>query len=142
VQPGNCEGANMTTVTKRNFKEIGGSSVFRKWTEFKQGENFEGKYIGRGKIDAYGKRAFLFNVAFCSFDKSLEGKTLGLNEMGNLNSKMENVQEGDYVMISYEGKYKLEKGPFKGKESHTVKVLIAEEESAKADLSVSFDDEV
>lgn len=132
------------TVVKRNFKEIGGSASFRKWSEFKQGETLEGYYRGRGKEDVYGKRAFLFDITFTSFDASLVGKKLGLNEMGNLNSKMENVKEGDYIMMSYEGKYKLEKGPYKGKESHVVKVLVAEEEAGKEAINnaISFDDEV
>jgi len=133
----------MTNVTRRSFKEVGGNIVFRKWTDFKQGDTIEGLYKGRGKTDAYGKQAYLFDVTFCSFDKSFEGKTLGLNQMGNLDSKMANVQEKDYIMMSYEGKYKLEKGPFKGKEAHNVKVLIADSEGNDSpSVDFSQDDEV
>jgi hypothetical protein len=132
----------MSNVSRRSFKEIGGNIVFRKWTEFEQGDTIEGIYKGRGKTDVYGKQAYLFDITYSSFDKSLEGKTLGLNQMGNLDSKMLNVKEKDYIMMSYEGTYKLEKGPFKGKEAHNVKVAIADDNDAPTvDFSQS-DDEV
>ena len=51
-----------------------------------------------------------------------------LNGAGNLGFKMKNVNAGDYVQISYNGKKEIAKGKMKGTMAHNFEVLRDEEE--------------
>ena len=56
------------------------------------------------------------------------GGLIVLNGAGNLGFKMKNVNAGDYVQISYNGKKEIAKGKMKGTMAHNFEVLRDEEE--------------
>jgi len=51
-----------------------------------------------------------------------------LNGAGNLGFKMKNINAGDFVQISYNGKKEITKGKMKGVMAHNFEVLRDEEE--------------
>ena len=57
-----------------------------------------------------------------------KGGMIVLNGAGNLGFKMKNVNAGDYVQISYNGKKEIAKGKMKGTMAHNFEVLRDEEE--------------
>ena len=56
------------------------------------------------------------------------GGLIVLNGAGNLGFKMKNVNAGDFVQISYNGKKEIAKGKMKGTMAHNFEVLRDEEE--------------
>jgi len=57
-----------------------------------------------------------------------KGGMIVLNGAGNLGFKMKNVNAGDFVQISYNGKKEISKGKMKGTMAHNFEVLRDEEE--------------
>ena len=57
-----------------------------------------------------------------------KGGMIVLNGAGNLGFKMKNVNAGDFVQISYNGKKEISKGKMKGVMAHNFEVLRDEEE--------------
>ena len=57
-----------------------------------------------------------------------KGGMIVLNGAGNLGFKMKNVNAGDFVQISYNGKKEISKGKMKGIMAHNFEVLRDEEE--------------
>ena len=50
-----------------------------------------------------------------------KGGMIVINGAGNLGFKMKNVNAGDYVQISYNGKKEISKGKMKGIKAHNLK---------------------
>ncbi len=79
----------------------------------------EGIYCGSSANTTYPeKQDFKF--------KTVDDKTVIVNEGGNLKTRLSNIEMGTMVMIIYKGKQMITKGPRKGKEAHNVDVLVAE----------------
>ena len=57
-----------------------------------------------------------------------KGSMIIINGAGNLGFKMKNINAGDYVQISYNGKKEIAKGKMKGTMAHNFEVLRDEEE--------------
>jgi len=57
-----------------------------------------------------------------------KGGMIVLNGAGNLGFKMKNINAGDFVQISYNGKKEISKGKMKGVMAHNFEVLRDEEE--------------
>jgi hypothetical protein len=55
-----------------------------------------------------------------------DGRTIIVNNSGNLGYRMKSISAGDYVQIRYEGKQPIKNGKFAGKLSHQFSVLVAE----------------
>ena len=113
---------------------IGGAVLYRKWNEFSEGDIVVGKYV-KSSEDQYGKKNFHFEVLDTSFhDKKagdlLLGKVWCANSCGSLDKAMEEVQLGEIVQIEYTGLSELTKGPYAGKEVHSMVVDIVSEDGA------------
>ena len=52
-----------------------------------------------------------------------KGGMIVINGAGNLGFKMKNINAGDYVQISYNGKKEISKGKMKGIKAHNFEVL-------------------
>lgn len=79
----------------------------------------EGIYLGSSANALYPeKQDFKF--------KTMDGKTVVVNEGGNLKFRMQSIASGTLVRINYLGMQEITKGPRKGKKSHNVDVLVAE----------------
>lgn len=119
---------------KRQFrvkKQVNGSQSYKKWEDYSVGDIVIGEFLGM-HICQYKKENPKLKVldAF-SKDGSLEefiGKTLVLNSCGSLDKAMEQVIEGDVIQVEYTGKNLLQKGPYAGKEAHSVALAIVEAE--------------
>ncbi len=126
---------------KRNYtvkKQIaGGQKVYRKWSEYETGDVVVGKYIGTHK-DQYDKVNMVLLVEDAYFKdgtgEDMVGKNLVINSCGTLDKAMEELAEGAMVQIEYTGTVKLEKGPYKGKEAHTMSIVEVEADSEDMDL--------
>lgn len=58
--------------------------------------------------------------------KTVDGKTVVVNEGGNLKSRMNGIEAGTLLAIRYLGMQKITKGKMAGKMAHNVEVLPAE----------------
>lgn len=119
-------------MEKRSYKitkTISGSQSYRKWSEYKEGDVVIGQYVGI-HICQYDKENVKIKVLDAQFKdgsgESFIGKTLVINHCGSLEHAMKEVSEGECLQIEYTGKTMLTKGPFKGKEAHTVEVNVVE----------------
>jgi len=101
------------------MQELGAKTNYFKYSECKDGQTLvdKGVYLGQ-KQGKFGRQNnFLVGGA----------KTV-LNSAGHLNYKLDEfVKVGDTVTIIYDGKEKLEKGTFAGKECHQFKVMLHDE---------------
>ena len=103
-------------MSERKFKPVGEKeTIFLKPAELQEAqlegtflETYEGNFGPNHKFRTEG------------------GEIVIVNGFGMLNSKMQKVDPGSFVKLDYQGKKKIVKGPLKGKEAHTVEVLIAE----------------
>lgn len=111
-------------------KQINGSQTYRKWEEYSVGDIVIGEYIG-DHVCQYKHSNPKIKVLEAMFKdgsgEDMEGKTLVLNACGSLTKAMEQVEEGDIIQVEYQGKNLLTKGPYAGKESHSVSLAICEE---------------
>lgn len=79
----------------------------------------EGIYTGSTQNVMYPEKLdFLFQDA--------NNKKVVVNEGGNLKTRLKDIETGTLVMIIYNGKQMITKGPRKGKEAHNVEVLVAD----------------
>lgn len=132
-------------VFKTTKKLSGTRCSYRKWDEWEIGDCVIGKYVGM-KIDQYEKPGWQILVEDAQFTKhkegeALKGKTLQLNSSGQLNKAMEDVEEGQWLQITYNGTAQIEKGKFKGKDAHLVEVDLLEEDTGDEDDSEIIDEE-
>jgi len=135
-------------ATKRVFKTAkklsGSRQVYRKWSEWNEGDILIGKYKGF-KEDQYEKPNWLVEVEDACFSnakeaKELVGKVIGLNSSGQLDKAMEKLTEGQWVQITYNGTAEIEKGKFKGKDAHVIEVDLLVEDGAEEASEEDFDD--
>lgn len=120
---------------KRKFtvtKTLSGSQSYRKWSDYSEGDVVIGQFVGI-HLCQYKKENVKIKVLDAQFkDGSGDtyiGKTLVINHCGSLEHAMQEVKEGEHVQIEYTGKMTLAKGPYAGKEAHTVAVAVVEIES-------------
>ena len=120
------------------FKEVTSERQYRAWKEWKIGDFIEGKYIEQGEVETkYGmQRWFDVKLSDSSMDVNTS-KVFRLNGTGSLDNKMDEVEINDEIKVIYEGLKVLERGNFKGKEFHDVKVLVAEKEKETTDVDHS-----
>lgn len=135
-------------ATKRVFKskkKISGTrGTFRKWSDWDEGDILLAEYVSEGE-DQYGNSQWVMKVIEATFTdrklaKSLIDKNLILNSSGQLNKAMDKASVGEVVQIIYNGTSVIEKGKFKGKESHLMDVEIMEEEGEDSE-DTDFEDE-
>lgn len=112
-----------------NFKQVKGQRKYRKWNDWAEGDVIICKLRDVYK-DQFRNDCYEVEAVECSFEDAdeefKEGTIVGLNSMGSLHYKLEDVPVGAVVRIEYTGKTTLEKGPYEGKEAHTVSVAIDE----------------
>lgn len=113
-------------MAKRVFtvtKNLSGSNTYRKWSEYSEGDCVVGKFVGF-HVCQYKKQNPKIQVVHADFaddsGETLIGKTLVINSCGSVDKAFENLSEGDGVQIIYTGKITMQKGPYAGKEAHTV----------------------
>lgn len=115
------------------LRKVGGPKKYFKYEECKKGQVLVyGKYIGRSP-NKFGKENFDF--------KPVEGgATVCLNHSGHLAYLIETYcNVGDVVQVVYNGKQKLDKGPYKGKESHQFELSV--EGDGETQLEMDFEAE-
>lgn len=136
-------------MAKRTFKSkrklSGGRCTYRAWKEWEVGDLIIGKFKGQ-KEDNYGNPNWLIEVEDAQFSdgkaaKKLVGQTIGLNSAGQLNKAMEKVEEGDMIQVVYNGTSEIEKGKYKGKDSHLMDVDLVEEEGAEEEEETEEEEE-
>lgn len=116
-------------MSKFNFKQVKGMRKYRKWDEYSEGDivicKLRDTYKDKFRNDCY--EVEIIETDFHDADANFkEGDIVGLNSMGSLHYKMEDVPLGAVVRIEYTGKTTLEKGPYEGKEAHTCSVAVDE----------------
>lgn len=116
------------------LRKVGGPKKYFKYEECKKGQVLVyGKYIGRSP-NKFGKENF-------DFKPNEGGPTVCLNHSGHLAYLLETyVSPGDVVEIKYMGKEKLEKGPYKGKESHQFELSV-EGDGEEQQMEMNFEAE-
>lgn len=124
-------------AAKRVFKATrklgGGQMTYRKWEEWDMGDYLIGKFIDIHE-DQYGKKCPVIEVVEAQFkDKTgtkFEGKNLCLNSCGQLDKAIKKAEMGSMMQFTYNGKSRINKGPFAGKDSHLVETLVGDSEEA------------
>ena len=105
--------------------------VFRQWKAYSEGDVFVGKYLKSYTDEKYGQKCYVFEVLDSSFKvekQSIIGKNLVLNATGMLTKNMADVEVGSILQIEYCGLETIQKGKFKGKDSHTLEIAVVGEE--------------
>lgn len=110
-----------------NFKEVGGSRTYKAWKTWDVGDFAAGKFVSTS-VDQFGKNNYSIVITDTNIDGVEIDSTLCLNANGSLDHKMESVEKGDEIMVEYLGTKTLEKGAFKGKEFHDIKLMVSESE--------------
>lgn len=126
---------------KRKFvikkKLTTGKSEFRQWDHYDEGDVLIGKLIGTSPNNKNpSKKDWIVEVLDAQFKDAaaaakVQGKNILLNSAGMLDKAMEKVEEGQIVQVTYNGKHVIEKGKWKGSNSHTMDVLLVDEESGE-----------
>lgn len=96
------------------------------------GRMVQGTYLGRLEEDNFGKRNYRFTATApgesLAKDGTLlayeAGTTVVINESGNINAKMKDIEVGAEVIIDYEGQIVLKNGPRKGKSCNIFAVYV------------------
>lgn len=121
---------------KRVFKSKrklsgGGQVTYRKWSEWKAGDVAVLRFMD-SKIDSYSKPNYRCEVIDAHFadgsGEGLIGKNLCLNSTGMLDKAMKEINAGDLFQLEYNGTATIEKGPYKGKSSHTMDIDLVSED--------------
>lgn len=128
------------------MKKISGASGYRKWNEWTTGDYFKGK-LNSVSQDQYKKNNYTMQVIETKFKngKQLQsGEYITLNSNGMLDKAMLNVNEGDTVVIVYKGMSRIEKGPYAGKDSHSMDIFLDDggESAAPAAAAAGSDDDL
>lgn len=136
------------------FRNIGGKKIFRNWNLFLEDEYIIGKFTG-SSTDNFGKQNYHIEIIETNqdydpehhyiptrgknkgkkvFDTELPvGETIALNGNGSLDYKMESVNEGEIVKITYKGTDTLpEDHQYAGSDYHVVEVEVAIDESGES----------
>ena len=120
-------------------KALTGSNLYKKWEDYSEGDVVVGVFEGI-HTDKFKKENAKIKVVHAEFaDGTADnyiGKTLVINSCGSLNKAMESMVEGAAYQFVYNGKITLEKGPYAGKEAHTLsidEVDLGEEGSLESD---------
>lgn len=115
-------------MSKFNFKQVKGQRKYRKWDEYAEGDilicKLRDTYQDKFRNNCY--EVEVIESDFQDGENFKEGDIVGLNSMGSLHYKLEDVPLGAVVRIEYTGKTTLEKGPYEGKEAHTCSVAVDE----------------
>jgi hypothetical protein len=120
------------------FKKVSGAKKFFRYGELKKGEVLiaGGTYLGQED----GKFGIEHNFKLPS------GELAVLNSAGHLNWLVQNfLPVGTVCNITYAGKDVINKGDFKGKESHRFELEVDDggaQPTAKAMPTESFDDDI
>lgn len=123
---------------KRKFKtvrKLGGPMKFRKWSDWEVGDVLIGKYESV-RTDQYDKTNRVLSVLEAQFKDGsgheYDGKNICLNACGSLDFWFEEAEEpvvkGDIVQIEYCGKEVMEKGPYAGKDFHSISIAVVTDE--------------
>lgn len=110
-----------------NFKTVMGQSSYRPFKQWNEGDYLVGKYISEGQ-DNFNNPSYKVEVIEADFGKDKTpavGSIFTLNSSGSLNKAMETIEVDDIVKVTYEGEGIVEKGKFKGKAFHKMKVEVA-----------------
>lgn len=121
----------------RSFKvkqELTGSTIYRAWNKWVDGEFIIGKYINK-KLDKYGKNNYLVRVIESNIDIE-EGKVIGLNACGSIDNALADVAFEETIQVIYTGMMKLTDGKFKGKDCHTCNIAIMQEEGTEQEVDL------
>lgn len=130
----------------RRRRTLGGAKAYRAWKLWEEGDQIVGKLVEIGE-DTYGKPNYVIEIEEMNFEhipekethlKAEVGKRIGLNSAGSLDFKMNEVEIGQVVEITYEGVEKLpDNHKFKGKDCHQIEVVVLEDsdEDGYEDLS-------
>lgn len=113
----------------RKFTKVNGESrVYRTWADWEEGDVVIGQFVSQG-TDQYQKNNYTIKVLEADLgdkklSKELVGKNLCLNSSGMLDKAMATIELDKKPMleITYDGTATIEKGKYKGKESHIIKV--------------------
>ena len=113
------------------FEEVAGGKKYRSWKHWEEGDFVEGIYKEQ-TTDNYDNPAYTLQLTNTNIEewKDYDG-LIGLNSSGSLNHKMEEVAEGTPIRVEYHGTDIMEKGKFKGKEFHSLKVYSAKSQSVE-----------
>ena len=117
-------------MAKRNFKPVDAGASLGSITFIRPAKLAEEKRTG-----VVVEGTFVESIPNQFDDKKSDykftdekGGMIVLNGAGNLGFKMKNVNAGDFVQISYNGKKEISKGKMKGVMAHNFEVLRDEEE--------------
>lgn len=138
-------------MAKRVFKTkkrvSGVRATYRPWKEWDENDIVVGKFLAQ-KEDDYGNPSWIIEIEEAmlkdkKLSKSLVGQNLCLNSAGQLNKAMEQVSVGEIVQVEYMGTSTIEKGKYKGKESHLmeVNVMVEEGEDAEEELDEEVEED-
>lgn len=131
------------------YRKIVGGGKYLPWKHWEPEDWVEGRFLGTS-TDQFDKTNYQIEVEDHELDYSLEnfvkspecknksleikkGDTLILNSMGSLDYKMQSVEVGQTVKVTYKGVTKLpENHKYKNKDSHQVDVEVAESDAARS----------
>lgn len=133
-------------VTKKKIS--GGRKEFRPWKEWKAGDFVIGEYIGEHE-DGYQNICRVVKVVEANFQgkpkssKAIVDKNLVLNSAGMLDKAFDEneIEFGQIVKVTYNGTNEIEKGKYKGKESHTFDIELLEDEDEPSEDDIEDEDE-
>lgn len=112
----------------RNFRQVGGQFKYRKWGLWEEGDMLVGKFV-QETMDNYKKPSYHIEVEEVQFedmtDAPKQGEIFALNSAGQLDKAMAQVEKGDFVKVIYKGIQTIEKGPYAGKEAHSMAIFIS-----------------
>lgn len=122
-------------ATKRKYRALNGSAQYLPWKHWEVDDFVEGKFL-RVEQDNYKKDNYILEILDRDFaneddhERFRPGTQIGLNHNGILGKVMESgeVDFGDIIKVTYRGTSTINKGPFEGREAHTLTVEVAEEE--------------
>lgn len=94
----------------------------------KENPDFKNEVILEGYFKGTVPNQYNDDKPHFKFEDFKTGETVIVNNIGNLQHRMtdKNVQEGDLIQITYLGTSPIEKGKFKGKESHQFRVILGD----------------
>lgn len=113
----------------------GMKKTFKKWADYTKGDVVVGKYVGKHEDITYGKTHHIIEVEYTNvsdkkWGKEILGQNLVLNSAGMVDAAFEKIEIGQLVQVTYEGTSVIEKGKYKGKDSHSIIVELVEVEGA------------
>ena len=112
-------------------KSLNGPKTFRKWSEYSVGDILIGKFVGKHEDTTYNKTHWVIKVEEAFVKEGAEnliGKDVVLNACGSLDKAMKQVEEGQTLQMEYRGMEEMTSGKYPGKDAHSIKVDLVEEE--------------